>query len=99
MSITPLVISGSITASNKCYDGTTTAVIASRSLTGVLAGDVVSYGGGTGSFADKNAANGKTVTATGLSLSGPDASNYTVNSTATASRRTRRCRPSTRVRP
>ena len=38
--------------------------------------------GGTAAFSDKNVGTGKTVTATGLSLSGADAGNYTVNTTA-----------------
>jgi trimeric autotransporter adhesin len=76
-------LTGSITADNKSYDGTTTATIASRSLSGVVSGDVVSYVGGTATFDDKNVGTGKTVTATDLSLSGTDAGNYTVNSTAT----------------
>jgi len=47
--------------------------------------DVVAYSGGTAAFANKNVANGTTVTAIGLSLTGADAGNYTVNATATAS--------------
>jgi filamentous hemagglutinin family protein len=81
--ITPLAIIGSVTAANKVYDATTNATITDRSLTGVLAGDTVAYSGGTATFADRNAGSGKTVTATGLSLAGADAGNYTVNSTAT----------------
>ena len=80
--ITPLAIAGSVTAASKVYDATTGATIANRSLTGVLGGDTVSYIGGTANFSDKNVANGKTVTATGLSLVGADANNYTVNGTA-----------------
>jgi hypothetical protein len=80
--ITALAITGSITANNKIYDATTSATIASRTLSGQIAGDVVSYIGGTATFATKDAGNGKTVTATGLSLDGADAGNYTVNSTA-----------------
>src|SRR4029077_2366970 len=82
--ITALGITGSITASNKVYDATTAATIATRVLTGVLGSDVVSYTGGTATFANKNVGTGKIVTATGLSLSGADAGNYTVSSTATA---------------
>ncbi len=82
--ITPLAIIGGITASNKVYDGGTAASIATRTLSGVLGSDGVSLAGGTASFADKNVGTGKTVTATGLSLSGADAGDYTVNSTATA---------------
>jgi hypothetical protein len=81
--ITALAITGSITANDKVYDGTTATTIATRTLAGVIAPDVVSYVGGTATFSDKNAGNGKTVTATGLSLSGAQAGNYTVNSTAT----------------
>jgi hypothetical protein len=81
--ITALAITGSITANNKLYDATTAATIATRTLTGQISGDAVSYVGGSATFADKNVGTAKTVTATGLSLSGADAGNYTVNSTAT----------------
>jgi hypothetical protein len=82
-SITALAITGSITASNKVYDGTTAATIATRTLSGQVSGDNVSYTGGTATFADKNVGTSKTVTATGLGLGGTDAGNYTVNTTAT----------------
>jgi hypothetical protein len=81
--ISPLTIVGSITALDKTYDGTITAVIATRTLSGVLASDVVSYTGGTATFSDSNAGVSKTVTAVGLYLAGTDAGNYTVNSMAT----------------
>ena len=74
---------GSITADNKVYNGNTNATFSSRTLSGVVAGDTVSYTGGSATFADRNAANGKAVSATGLGLSGTDAGNYTVNSSAT----------------
>jgi len=80
--ITPLAITGAITASNKVYDGTTAATIATRTLTGVLFSDNVTYTGGTATFANKTVGTAKTVNATGLSLTGPDAANYTVNATA-----------------
>jgi len=81
--ITPLTITGSVTAANKVYDGTLAATITNRFLSGVISGDVVSYVGGTATFADKNVGTAKIVTATGLSLAGGDAGNYTVNSSAT----------------
>src|SRR5207253_346865 len=74
-------VTGSITASNKVYDGNTTATIATRTLTGVLGADNVSLSGGTATFASKTVGTGKTVTATGLSLSGADAGNYQLAST------------------
>jgi hypothetical protein len=80
--ITALAITGSITANNKVYDGNNTATIATRTLSGAIVGDSVSYVGGTATFNNKNVGTAKPVTATGLSLSGADAGNYTVNSTA-----------------
>jgi hypothetical protein len=80
--ITSFGITGAITASNKVYDGLTGAAIASRTLTGVFPGDVVSYVGGTANFNNKNIGSGKPVNATGLGLGGLDAGNYTVNTTA-----------------
>ena len=81
--ITPLAITGSITAANKIYDGTAAATILTRTLDGAISGDDVSYVGGTATFADKNVGTSKNVTATGLSLAGDDAGNYMVDSTAT----------------
>ncbi|HEY6599591.1 MAG TPA: YDG domain-containing protein, partial [Pseudomonadales bacterium] len=81
--ITPLALTGSITAASRVYNGSVAATIASRSVTGVLASDSVSYAGGTAAFADKNVGTGKVVTGTGLGLAGADAANYTVNSVAT----------------
>ena len=80
--ITALALMGSITAADKVYDATTSATILTRSLSGVLGGDDVSYSGGSALFSDKNVGVAKTVTGTGLSLSGADAGNYTVNTTA-----------------
>jgi len=81
--ITSATVVPSIVANDKVYDGTTDASF-SCSLAGVIAPDVVSCTGGTGSFADKNVGPGKTVTATGLGLSGADSGNYQL-STTTAS--------------
>lgn len=54
-----------------------------RSLLGVVSGEAVTLTGGTASFDNKAAGVGKTVTATGLTLTGSDAGNYSVNATAT----------------
>src|SRR5262249_6899008 len=74
-------VNGSITASSKIYDGTTVATIVTRSLSGVLGSDLVSLSGGTATFASKSVGTAKTVTATGLSLSGAAAANYQLAST------------------
>jgi hypothetical protein len=82
--ITSLTLTGSITASNKVYDGTTAATISSYSLSGVIGLEDVHLTGGTANFIDQNVGTGKSVTAIGLTLSGTATGNYTVNSTANA---------------
>ncbi|MFZ4876640.1 beta strand repeat-containing protein [Janthinobacterium sp. Mn2066] len=93
-SITPATISdiSGIVAANKVYDGSTAASLnlAGASFNGMVAGDALSLAGGSvrGAFSDKNAANGKTVTISGLGLGGSDAGNYVLASnqaTTTAS--------------
>lgn len=64
------------TAANKTYDGTAAATITGGNLTGVVAGDAVSFLGATGSFNDKNAGLAKPVSVSGGGLSGVDAANY-----------------------
>jgi len=81
--IARVIVSPSITATNKTYDGTTGANIATRNLTGVIGTDAVSLSGGTATFADKNIGTGKSVTTSGLALSGADAGNYQLSSTST----------------
>jgi len=84
LTVIPLVLTGSITAADKTYDATAAAAITGHSLlAGVLGTDVVSYSGGTATFDTPAVGTGKTVTGTGLGLSGADAGNYTVNSIAT----------------
>ncbi|GHT12724.1 hypothetical protein FACS189415_3080 [Bacteroidia bacterium] len=69
-----------LSIASKEYDGTTAATISnSGTLTGVLAGDNVTYSitGITASFNDKNAGNNKPVTLNrNITLSGADAGNY-----------------------
>jgi hypothetical protein len=83
LTILPKALVGSITIYSKQYDGNNTATIATRTLSGVVSGDDVSYVGGTATFDNPLAGTNKLVTATGLYLSGADAGNYTVNDTAT----------------
>jgi hypothetical protein len=88
LTITQAVVTPKVTINDRPYDGTTSAVIASRTLVGVIGSSNVALTGGTASFADKNAGTAKPVTATGLQLTGPDAGNYSLGSTgatATAS--------------
>ncbi|NBS15189.1 MAG: hypothetical protein EBT57_10400, partial [Verrucomicrobia bacterium] len=65
-------------ADDKVFDGTADATVSNDSLAGVLAGDNValSTAGATIAFVDEHAGTGKTVTATGLSLTGSESANY-----------------------
>ena len=81
--VTPKALTGSFTAQNRVYDGTTTATVLIRSLSDLIAGDVVSLTGGTASFGDKNVGTGKTVTLSGASLTGVDSANYSLSSVGT----------------
>ncbi|MEG2378580.1 MAG: YDG domain-containing protein, partial [Clostridia bacterium] len=78
-------VTGSITAQDKVYDGTTSAIVnGSLNASDVITGDQVSVGT-TGQFVDKNAGQNKVVTASS-SLVGLDAGNYelTTNGQVTA---------------
>ncbi|MCV2371296.1 YDG domain-containing protein [Paucibacter oligotrophus] len=72
-----------ITAENKVYDRNTDVKVNSGTAVflGMVAGDSLSVATAKGSFIDKTAAIGKTVNIIGLSLSGPDAGNYTLDNT------------------
>jgi hypothetical protein len=79
--ITPAVVTGSVTAQNKVYDGTPAATIGARSVNGALAGDAVTLTGGSAHFSDSSIGHGKPVTASAFGLTGPNAGNYVLAST------------------
>lgn len=72
-----------IGAVSRQYDGSTIAALdwSGLSLSGVAGTDslTLGFGSATGAFANKDVGTGKTVTITGVSLSGPDAGNYTLS--------------------
>jgi hypothetical protein len=72
-----------INGRNRTYNATTNAPLSiiGATFVGKLAGDVLTVGSATGTFADKNAATGKSVTITGITLGGVDAGNYTLTDT------------------
>jgi len=80
--VNPIIVTGSITANNKIYDGTALAPIVGRTLSGALPGDDVTLSGGTAAFASKTVGSAKAVTVTGLVLSGAGAGNYQLASTS-----------------
>jgi len=78
--ITPLALPVTgLVASNKVYDATVLATLAGSGAVAPVAGDSVSLlGTAVGAFADKNVGTAKPVSVSGLSLSGADAGNYTL---------------------
>jgi filamentous hemagglutinin family protein len=71
-----LVVTGA-TASNRTYDGTTTAAITGATITALGADSVSLTNATSGGFADKNIGIGKAVSMT-AGLTGADAGNYTL---------------------
>ncbi len=65
---------------NKVYDGTTAATVTLSDDR--VSGDVLTTSYANASFADKNVGTAKAVSVSGISISGTDAGNYTVNMTA-----------------
>lgn len=74
-----------VSALNKTYDGNTTATCSKNvTLLGIEGSDKVSATASeNGTFADKNVGTGKTVTCTGITLTGEDKDNYTIVSSKT----------------
>ena len=76
----------SMTADDKTYDGAVSATISSYgALSGVLGADVVNLdpSSASASFDNKNVGTGKTVTVSGLTITGAGASNYVIASSST----------------
>ncbi len=74
-------VTGSFTAANKIFDGTTAATITGRTLSGVVGGTDVTLSGGTATFSDANVGQNKTVTGTGFTLAGAQKDNYALAAT------------------
>ncbi len=70
------------TGSDKTYDGSTTGAVLLSSA-GVVSGDTVNLASNSALFSDKNVGTAKTVSVSGIKLSGTDAKNYTNNTAAT----------------
>ncbi|MCX6257387.1 MAG: YDG domain-containing protein [Bacteroidia bacterium] len=84
LTVSAKTITGSFTVDpTKIYDGGTVANVLTRSLTGVIFPDDVSLTGGTANYDTKNVGTGKTVTLTGMSLTGADEGNYSLTTPVT----------------
>src|SRR5204862_2608384 len=79
--ITVRALTVSATGVNRVYDGTTNATVTLSDNR--VAGDALSSSYTGASFANKNAGTAKTVSVSGIAISGTDAANYTANTTAT----------------
>lgn len=80
--IDPITLIVSAIAADKVYDGTRNAVVSLSD--NHIGSDVLTFIYGSALFDDKNAGSGKTVTVSGITLSGVDATNYSFNGTATS---------------
>jgi len=83
-----LTVTG-ITANSKVYDGTTTSTLntGGAALAGVVSGDsgnvTLNTASAVGTFSDRNVGTSKTVTISGLTISGTKAGNYTLTQPTT----------------
>ena len=77
--ITPLGITVTAAGINKIYDATTNATV-TLSSTGAIAGDNINFSNTAANFNNKNVGNNKLVSVTGITASGTDVGNYTINS-------------------
>jgi YDG domain/MBG domain (YGX type)/Fibronectin type III domain len=77
----PLTNTGAV-ASNKVYDGTTSASVTGATLSGIVNSDNVTLVLGTATFATKDMGTAKAVTVTGSTLSGTKAGNYSLTEIA-----------------
>ena len=80
--ITPKALDITFTASDKMYDGTTTATLTGATITNKVTGDDLSldYSGAASNFNDKDVANAsKVIISGGLVLNGADNGNYSFN--------------------
>ena len=81
LTVNPMVLTITATGVNEVYDGTTTATVTLSDNR--VAGDTFTDTYTSALFPDKNVGTGMNVNVSGISISGPDASDYTYNATAT----------------
>ena len=82
--ITAKAITATFDDISRVYDGSVTATENGKQLNDVVRGDDVDFATGiTGAFADKNVGTDKTVTYSGIALTGTDKNNYSIAASAT----------------
>ena len=83
LTVNQKALTGSFTAGNKTYDGTTSATVATRAVSGKVGLDDVNHTGGEATFDTADVGAGKTVSLVGASLAGVAAANYSLGSVST----------------
>jgi hypothetical protein len=78
--ITPRALSVSASGSNKVYDGSSSASV--KLTDQRISGDQLALSYASANFADANVGNGKSIGVSGIQLTGADAANYRVSSSA-----------------
>jgi len=81
MTVVQATVTPALAASNKTYDTTPAATITNCTVSPVVGSDDVACTVGSATFPDKNVGDSKTVTGTGIALTGTTASNYVLSST------------------
>jgi len=74
----PVTITG-VTASNKVYDGSTAATLSGGTFVDTIVGDALTLVAGVGAFDTKDVGTAKPISASGYSIIGTNASNYTLS--------------------
>ena len=80
VTITPLLLTLSATVQNKTYDTTTAAILTNLTISGLLAGDDVTFSYGTANFLTPNAGNNVPVLVGAIVGRGADLGNYSYSS-------------------
>ncbi|MBF0461736.1 MAG: filamentous hemagglutinin N-terminal domain-containing protein, partial [Magnetococcales bacterium] len=80
--VTQRALTVTATGSNKIYDGLTTDTVTLADNR--IAGDLLTVSNSAANFVDNNLGNGKSVSVTGINLTGADAANYSFNATTAA---------------
>ena len=97
--ITAKALTGTFSASNKVYDTTTAATVATRSVTGKVGNDNVNHTGGSATFDSASVGNRKIVTLTGATLTGAAAGNYTLGTIPTTIANISKATPTIATKP
>ena len=94
-------VKATVTAENKVYDGTTTAIVNATVSDGLIKGDSITITGLTGTFSDANVGEGKKVTVSdeNKSISGEGRGNYDIAIPTSTTANITKAEPTLTVKP